>query len=220
MEGIKRIFKESKLMYILLFFIVTINIVVQLVVNQFVNEKIEEPVVLILILVFSVVFIGLSGAMLGSFNFRIAVLFNANRKKVSKEILIYLMLISALCASIITVTAITVYSNNHMHMTPLLFGYNWNISSHLIEKLGLAVLLVYSIGVLFLWVSSTFMKNGLIKGFTQIFVAGTILVITSPVLYNYMMWGSNMNFSRGILIVFALVFSILSLQNFKKVEIN
>lgn len=220
MEGIKRIFKESKLMYILLILIATFNILIQLVVNYFVKETIEESVILILIVVFSGVLIGLSGAMLGSFNFRIAVLFNANRKKVSEEIIIYLMLISAVLGSIITAASMIVYSNNHMHMTPLIFGYNWNTSNQLMEKVGLAFLIIYSVGVLFLWCSTTFMKYGFITALTQIFVLGTALVLSSPLLYNYMVWGSHDNLSRGIITVYALGLSILAIQNFKKIEIN
>lgn len=222
MSGIRKIIKEFKVMHGVFGFVIALNLGIQLLVNHFVGSFPDGQVysfLIIFTLIAVGVFAGVSGMLLSTIHFRMALLFNRNRREIIKESLIYLAVLAAL-GSLLIVSIVTICAGQANYALPLTFGLNWNIPGACFQKWGLGFLLLYGIGMALCFSVSAFMRHGLLTGLTHCFILGTLVVLAVPTLNNFCYWGSQGTYSLLILLLGNVFGSQMIYKNLMQTEIE
>lgn len=220
MLAIKRIIKESKFLYLTMFFILILNIALSAVSASPTNGPTLATSIFYGAALASAIFIFVSGKMLVKNNFRLSIIFNTDRLIAIKEIIRYLVFLSLCSSAIINTIGMLIHFLPNSPIIPYLAGFNWNVVDGLFIRFIVVAVALYFIGSLSLLTRTVVSVYGMISGFTVISLVFSLIAALRYIVNDFLLWGTGLVLVTGIFFTISASLTIFSIKTLSRYEIN
>lgn len=191
MNSINRIFKESKLIYLILCIICVTAIVTSITNSAFTNlQPLGTSLYTGCLLTTGVCHLLIGINLVNSFH--LSILFNRSRKNSSLDLFKYIAFISVSASIILNLLGLLLHFLPENPLVPMIFGMNFNILSGIILRIPLIAIIFFTIGIVGLWFAIIFTVEGVAVGLSAIIFSITLALSLAMRLINAILWQESL----------------------------
>lgn len=205
MNSIKRIVKESSVIYLILAIVFFTTVISKMAAITTTNMMPLGTGLFYAIILFLGISVGVIGITLIN-NFKLALVFNRNRNNIVYDSFKYIGFVSVISSIIINFWGLILHYLPENPLAPFIFGMNFNILSRLPIRLIIVSIVFISIGTLGLYLSSTFCVHGTLNGISAIILTITLLMSLSMKIINGLLWAEQLPL---LLVLILIITSVL-----------
>lgn len=219
MTSIKRIIKESRTIHIILVIVFLTSIISRTTASAFSNmttfgSSLFQGILLALCISMGVIGINLSN------NYRLSLLFNRSRKETSKDLFIYILIISLSGSILLNTLALFIHLMPENPLVPIILGFNFNIMNGLFIRIPLLALILSGAAFIGLWLSTTFSLHGITIGLSCIIFTIALTLSLLKRIIDAWLWGQNLFFLSSLLLGVVIISCIMTYSMLLKQEVR
>jgi len=219
MTSIKRIIKESRTIHIILVIVFLTSIISRTAASAFSNmttfgSSLFQGILLALCISMGVIGINLSN------NYRLSLLFNRSRKETSKDLFIYILIISLSGSILLNTLALFIHLMPENPLVPIILGFNFNIMNGLFIRIPLLALILSGAAFIGLWLSTTFSLHGITVGLSCIIFTIALTLSLLKRIIDAWLWGQNLFFPSSLLLGVVIISCIMTYSMLLKQEVR
>lgn len=209
MKGIKRIFLESKKLHAI---IGIIGFLCMIIVSKLIKEGLHPTSIFLVIFHLPIIFSLAIGAYTSKYNMKFGLVLNHERKKLSKEIMSYFFVTSAILAIIILSFGMLYHLLANNLVIPMVFGSNWNVFVGSFERYIMLFVIFFTAVNAGAFLGVSIKTDGKLITVCKMICIFYILFLFKDVISYAYVWGTNVPLVMAIIGVLG---GVLMLNNWK-----
>jgi hypothetical protein len=199
MTSIKRIFKESRIIHLILCIIGTTTLTSKLAESTILNKEtigatIFMGIFLALFISYSVIGLNLVT------NYRLSILFGRNRNDSVKDLYKYILFLSLLGSLAINVIGLFMHYLPENPLVPMILGFNFNILKSILIRIPLIAILLAAFAIIGLFYATVFSVQGVVVGISAIILGMTCILASASTLIEAFQWGQSLYIILAVLL--------------------